>query len=60
VQILHPYGPDKLSDSMEIIPGVSGGEAPFQLQQTFLHSCFLSSGHAGEVLAVGAAHASTK
>ena len=25
VQILHPYGPDQLSDSMEIIPGVSRG-----------------------------------
>lgn len=25
MQILHPYGPDQLSDSMEIIPGVSRG-----------------------------------
>ena len=25
VQILHPYGPDKLAGSMEIVPGVSHG-----------------------------------
>ena len=25
VQILHPYGPDKLAGSMEIVPGVSDG-----------------------------------
>ncbi|CAN0546668.1 unnamed protein product, partial [Ectocarpus sp. 12 AP-2014] len=27
VQILHPFGPDKLTDSMEIIPGVYIGGA---------------------------------
>lgn len=29
MQILHPFGPDKLSDSMEIIPGVSRARRRF-------------------------------